>query len=84
MFKFSTKIEKIKELTSQLDEYYQYSKFKRSIEDKDKWDIQIYNYLYDERVSLPEDLNRELIEIIELKILERVSKLEGEIEARLK
>lgn len=84
MFKFSTKIEKVKEFTSQLDEYYlQYDKFKKIIEDKDKYDIQIYNY-YEGRVTLPDDLNSELTNIIELKLLERISKLEGEIEARLK
>ena len=84
MFKFSTKIDKVKEFTAQLDEYYlQYDKFKKVTEDKDKYDIQIYNY-YEGRVTLPDDLNRELTEIIELKLLERISELVGEIEARLK
>ena len=84
MFKFSTKIEKAKELISQVDEYYlQYDTFKKVTEDKDKYDIQIYNY-YEGRVTLPDDLNRELTEIIELKLLERISELVGEIEARLK
>ena len=83
MFKFSGKIEKIKELTSQLEEYYlQYSTFKKCTEDKDKYDILVYSY--HERTILPEDLNKELTEIIELKLLERITKLEGEIEAKLK
>ena len=82
MFKFSGKIEKVKELTSQLEEYYlQYSTFKKCIKGKDTY-IQIYSY--PEKVILPEDLNKELTEIIELKLLERITKLEGEIEARLK
>lgn len=83
MFKFSTKIEKVNSFTSQLNEcYLQYDKFKKITEDKDKYDIQIYNYY--EKVTLPDDLNSELTNIIELKLLERISKLEGEIEARLK
>jgi hypothetical protein len=84
MFEFSIKIEKVKELTSQLEEYHiEYDKFKKSVENKDNYEIQIYNY-DDGYFSLPDELDRELTKIIELRLLERISKLEGEIEARLK